>query len=166
MDVDAELSFEVLCNAGSRPPSRVLPLLGRISFQEPLDLFPCLFAELARTPFALSVIQAGGTFLIEAVDPLVDGRMRDRVQVRNLRGRTPSIGKQNHVGAHRHPADFLTFHAVEFLKLFIGGLASGSMRHVWKAECKNQGRENSTSYIDSVPQCSSSGLLRRQPSRP
>ena len=49
--------------------------------------------------------------------------------------------------------------AKQVLKLFIGGLASGSMRHVRKAEYKNQDRENFTSYIGSVPQCSFSGLL-------
>ena len=55
-----------------------------------------------------------GSFLVKAVDPLVDGRMAPPVQVRDRRRGIVSDRQQHHVSAHRHAAHFLAFGALQF----------------------------------------------------
>jgi hypothetical protein len=148
MNVDAKLPFEMLCDSGSSPPSCVLSLLGWVSFQKPLDLLLRLLVEGRRASFSLSVPEAFGAFLVESIDPLVYGRMRNVVQTRDLRGGISPIRKQNHVGTHCHATDFLALHAPELITLLIGRFTDGSVRHIWRAVVTQNG-ERSLLCIDS-----------------
>jgi hypothetical protein len=57
----------------------------------PLDFLPRFLAKNRRTTLSLSVVEALRSLLLEAIDPLIDGRMRHLVQVCDLRrGIVPS----------------------------------------------------------------------------
>jgi len=67
----------MLSQTWSRPACDVVALLGRWLLQEAHYLVLCLLVESGRSAFPLAVIEARGTFLVEAFDPFVDGRIGD-----------------------------------------------------------------------------------------
>lgn len=129
MDVDTEFSFEVFCNPVCRRAPSVFSFLRRIPFQEGLDLFFDLLGDFLWASLPLSVIEARRTFLVEPTYPFSGLRSGHVVDLRNFWGRVAPTAEQNDVGAYRHSAYFLSFHALQLIALFIGRLADGSVGH-------------------------------------
>ena len=67
-----------------------------------------LLVNFGRATFALSVVEAGGTFLVESADPFVDHRMCHIVQVGNLGSGVAAVAQKNQVSARGYTPDCLT----------------------------------------------------------
>jgi len=61
MDVDAQLSFEVLRDSIRRPPSSVFTLIGRPLFQKMLNFFFDLLVDFRGATLSFLIIEPGGT---------------------------------------------------------------------------------------------------------
>jgi hypothetical protein len=83
----------------------------------------------SRAALALPVEQALGAFLVEAIHPLVDGRVRHVVQIGDVEGRKTTVGQQHHVRPHRYATDLFPLHTLQFGPFLFGRLTDGSMRH-------------------------------------
>jgi len=105
----------------------LLPQLGPL--QETLDFLLDLFGDFLRTSVPLTVVEAGGAFFVESVEPFVDHWAGDIVNVGDLRSRISSTAQKNNVGADCDSTNLLAFHPPQFLKLLIVRLANGSVGH-------------------------------------
>jgi len=90
MDVDIELLVEVLGDPVCCPACGVFSFFGRVPFQETLDFLLDLVGDLLRASAPLSVVEAGRAFFVEPVEPFVDHRAGNVVDLRDLRSRVSS----------------------------------------------------------------------------
>lgn len=129
VDVEAQRPLEVLGEPGHGPVREVVALVGRRGVEHAQELFVGFVVYLRRTPFALAVVQALGSLLVEALDPLVDGGVAHVVDLGDLVGRKAASREQNHVGTHGDAANGVLGHQEELLALFWGGRADGAVTH-------------------------------------
>ena len=79
MDIGAGLTPEVLRERWSGPARHLVAFFGRRPGQNAAQFFFGLLVNFGRATFALSIVEAGGTFLVESADPFVD-RMKEKVK--------------------------------------------------------------------------------------
>nr|WP_204359813.1 hypothetical protein [Salinibacter ruber] len=127
MNVHAELPIEVLGNSVGCPSSGVFASLRRILLQKPLNFLLDLLVDFRRTALPLPIIESGGSLFVEPIHPLLCLRPGYVVNLRNLWSRIATVAQQNDVGTGGNPTDFLSLHPLQFLVLFLGRFADGSV---------------------------------------
>lgn len=135
MDIDIELSFEMFCNAVCGPACSVISFLRRIPFQEGLDFLLDLLGNFLRASLSLSVVEAGGTFLVEPIHPFVHHRSGHVVNLCNFWGRVAPTTQQSRLlskmmwaRTDTRPTSWRPV-PLQLIALFVGRLADGSVRH-------------------------------------
>lgn len=135
MHIDVKRSLQVLGQARRRPAREVVAGFGGRRLQEALELGLGLLVELGRAPFTqeflrlLAVVKAFRSLFIEALDPLVDGRVADLVNLGDLVGGAAARREQDHVSAHRHASYRLFGHGFELVAFLLAWRAHGAVAH-------------------------------------
>jgi hypothetical protein len=112
VDVDAQLSVEVLGDSIRRPPSSVFYLISRPRFQKTLNFFLDLLIDFRWAALSFLIIKSRGPFLVKSVHPLVNHRRRHVVDLCNLGSRAASAAQEHDVGTDRDAPDFLALHSL------------------------------------------------------
>lgn len=130
VDVEPKLAFEVRRQTGYGPVRELVALVGRRAAREHAEeLSVGLLVDLPGAAVALAVVEAAGSLVVEPLDPLVDRRVGDAVDVGDIVGGAPAGREQDHVSAHGDAADLVLGHTEELVVLGVGGGADGAVAH-------------------------------------